>query len=606
MKAALGLDEWLSRIDGIHPGDWVLGLERVGIVADRMGLRKPAPCSVIVAGTNGKGSCCVCLEQILLAAGRRVGCTLSPHLERFNERVRINGAELDDQTLCRSFAAVEAARGEVQLTYFEFTALAALHCFRQAAVEVAVLEVGLGGRLDAFNLVDADLAVVTSIGIDHVDYLGDTRERIGAEKAGVLRAGQQVALGPDMPGSVLEAAARLAGRTIRFGRDLLGAWTGPDRWRAQLDGRRFENLPAVPFPLANCALAIAAADALGGADEQAIRQGLANAWLPRPLRADRRRRPSVGGGCGAQSLGGALAARRTRQTLPERKARCAAGHSGRQGRGRPVSGSGRHCGALDSGGCPAAPRPAGGGTGQAGRRTILDRCRNRRAGNRAGGVACAPRRCYPCLRIVRGGPVRPDDAGARSGGARWRHSTESLRRRWMNEQTRHRITGSLFLLALAIIFLPMLFDGDGVASVQLEPIETDYVPPAVQRFDEQVPDSDFAERVAELRAEVDEQGFHRDTGARLGEPVLSVPNDATEAWAIQLASFADQDNAREFRDRLRADGYEAFVASYKPAAGQAMNRVAVGPLLNSSRARLLLEELADRYDTQGRIMAFGN
>lgn len=176
----------------------------------------------------------------------------------------------------------------------------------------------------------------------------------------------------------------------------------------------------------------------------------------------------------------------------------------------------------------------------------------------------------------------------------------------MNEQTRHRITGSLFLLALAIIFLPMLFDGDGVASVQLEPIETDYVPPAVQRFDEQVPDSDFAERVAELRAEVDEQGFHRDTGARLGEPVLSVPNDATEAWAIQLASFADQDNAREFRDRLRADGYEAFVASYKPAAGQAMNRVAVGPLLNSSRARLLLEELADRYDTQGRIMAFGN
>lgn len=280
MRAALGLDEWLSRIDGIHPGDWVLGLERVGIVADRMGLRKPAPRSVIVAGTNGKGSCCVCLEQILLAAGRRVGCTLSPHLERFNERVRINGAELDDQTLCRSFAAVEAARGEVQLTYFEFTALAALHCFRQAAVEVAVLEVGLGGRLDAFNLVDADLAVVTSIGIDHVDYLGDTRERIGAEKAGVLRAGQQVALGPDMPGSVLEAAARLAGRTIRFGRDLLGAWTGPDHWRAQLDGRRFEYLPAVPFPLANCALAIAAAAALGGADEQAIRQGLANAWLP--------------------------------------------------------------------------------------------------------------------------------------------------------------------------------------------------------------------------------------------------------------------------------------------------------------------------------------
>lgn len=176
----------------------------------------------------------------------------------------------------------------------------------------------------------------------------------------------------------------------------------------------------------------------------------------------------------------------------------------------------------------------------------------------------------------------------------------------MNEQTRHRITGSLFLLAIAIIFLPMLFDGDGVASVQLEPIETGYVPPAVQRFDEQVPDSDFAKRVAELRTEVDEQGFHRGTGARLGEPVLSIPNDATEAWAIQLASFESQDNAREFCDRLRADGYEAFVSSYKPAAGQVMNRVAVGPLLNAARAERLLEELADRYDREALIMAFGS
>lgn len=176
----------------------------------------------------------------------------------------------------------------------------------------------------------------------------------------------------------------------------------------------------------------------------------------------------------------------------------------------------------------------------------------------------------------------------------------------MNEQTRHRITGSLFLLAIAIIFLPMLFDGDGVAGVQLEPIETDYIPPAVQRFNEVVPASDFVERVAELRAEVDEQGFRKDTGARLGEPVLSVPNDATEAWAVQLASFSDQDNARDFRDQLRADGYEAFVASYRPATGAVMSRVAVGPLLNASRAELLREELATRYETEARIMAFGH
>ena len=280
MRTTLGLEQWLARIDGIHPGNWVLGLERVGAVADRMGLRKPAPRSVIVAGTNGKGSCCVCLEQILLAAGLRVGCTLSPHLQRFNERVRIDGAELDDETLCQAFALVEAGRGDIPLTYFEFTSLAALHCFRQAEVEVAVLEVGLGGRLDAFNLVDAEAALITSIGIDHTDYLGDTRERIGAEKAGVLRAVQQVALGPDMPDSVLQAAARLAGRCLRFGRNLNCAWDGPQRWRAEVEGRCFEQLPAIPFPLANGALAIAAAHALGEADDQAVRQGLASAWLP--------------------------------------------------------------------------------------------------------------------------------------------------------------------------------------------------------------------------------------------------------------------------------------------------------------------------------------
>ncbi|MDE0064120.1 MAG: SPOR domain-containing protein [Gammaproteobacteria bacterium] len=176
----------------------------------------------------------------------------------------------------------------------------------------------------------------------------------------------------------------------------------------------------------------------------------------------------------------------------------------------------------------------------------------------------------------------------------------------MTEQTRYRITGSLFLLALAVIFLPMLFDGDGVPGVVVAPVDVDFVPEAVQRFEEAAPASDFAERVAELRQEVDEQGFHLETGTRIGEPVLSVPDDATDAWAVQLASFARQENAMDLRDKLRADGFEAFVTSYRPPGGDVLNRVAVGPFLDVSRAERLQRELSQRYEVEARIMAFGS
>ena len=175
----------------------------------------------------------------------------------------------------------------------------------------------------------------------------------------------------------------------------------------------------------------------------------------------------------------------------------------------------------------------------------------------------------------------------------------------MSEQTRNRITGSLFLLAVAVIFLPMLFDGDGVPAVTVEAVDIDYVPEAVQRFDEAAPASDFVRRVAELREQVDEQGFHRETGTRIGEPVLSVPGDATEAWAVQLASFALQQNARDLRDRLRADGFEAFVTSYRRPGGEVLSRVAIGPVLDVSRAERLQREVSERYAVEARIMAFG-
>ncbi len=275
---AAGLDAWLAYVDSLNPV-WDLGLARVGRVAEAMRVNRPAPLVVTITGTNGKGSTAVCLEQVMLAAGWRTGCTLSPHVERFNERIRINGRELPDAEIVRAFAAVEAARGGADLTYFEFSCLAALYCFLAAGVEVAILEIGLGGRLDAFNLVDAQIAVVTSIGLDHCDYLGDTREAIGAEKAGIFRRGQSILLGPDMPRSVIEAAQAATTRIHQVGRDLQVTQTQGD-WSLRFDGQSLDHLPETPFVLDNCALAVAAALLAEPCSAAVVRQGLALARMP--------------------------------------------------------------------------------------------------------------------------------------------------------------------------------------------------------------------------------------------------------------------------------------------------------------------------------------
>ncbi len=262
------LSGWLAHMEGLNPKFADLGLERVRQVGEAMDVLKPAPLSVIVAGTNGKGSTAVCLEQILLAGGLSAGCTLSPHLQRFSERVRLNGREADAATLCASFAAVEAARGARPLTYFEFSCLAVLHCFKSAGVDVAILEIGLGGRLDAFNIVDADVAVITSIGLDHMEYLGDNREAIGAEKAGVFRPGQHMVLGADMPASVQSAANQAGGRLLRFGKEVRCQAQDDGGWSVRLGPRTFKDLPDQTLPRDNCALAVAAAlavDLLTGA-----------------------------------------------------------------------------------------------------------------------------------------------------------------------------------------------------------------------------------------------------------------------------------------------------------------------------------------------------
>lgn len=222
---------WLGYLEQLHPKTIELGLERVAEMRRRLDL-DPAFPLITVAGTNGKGSACAMLEAILLAAGYRVGLYTSPHLLRYNERVRINGAEASDEDLCRAFVAVEQARGEVALTYFEFGTLAAVWLFARAGLDAAILEVGLGGRLDAVNAFDADCAVVTSVDFDHMDYLGDSREAIGHEKAGIFRAGRPAICGEfDVPHSVLDHAREIGADLHLIGRDFGYDGVEPSQWR---------------------------------------------------------------------------------------------------------------------------------------------------------------------------------------------------------------------------------------------------------------------------------------------------------------------------------------------------------------------------------------
>lgn len=218
IKASLA--QWLERLETLHPNAMELGLERVSKVAARLQLL-PLPGKVVtVAGTNGKGSTSAVLEALLLRTGRSVGVHSSPHFLRFNERIRIDGHEAGDQSICDAFARIDAARGEISLTYFEFASLAALLLFRENKVDVSILEVGLGGRLDAVNIVDATVSVITSIALDHQEWLGDTRDAIAVEKAGIFRRDQRAVISDPEPPVSLEKAAMETGVDAYYvGRD---------------------------------------------------------------------------------------------------------------------------------------------------------------------------------------------------------------------------------------------------------------------------------------------------------------------------------------------------------------------------------------------------
>nr|WP_314626513.1 bifunctional tetrahydrofolate synthase/dihydrofolate synthase [uncultured Janthinobacterium sp.] len=214
------LPDWLAMLETRHSETQInMGLDRVQAVKARMQLAFTCPV-IMVAGTNGKGSTCAMLESVLLRAGYKVGLYIKPHFLDFNERARVLGEMASDAQLVASFNAVEAVRGETPLTYFEFTTLAILHLLSQANLDVAILEVGLGGRLDAVNVIDADVAIVTSVDIDHTDYLGDTREAIGFEKAGIFRPGKAaICSDPVPPQSLIDHAEAIGADLWLMGRD---------------------------------------------------------------------------------------------------------------------------------------------------------------------------------------------------------------------------------------------------------------------------------------------------------------------------------------------------------------------------------------------------
>lgn len=235
------LEQWLAWQETLHPRDIDLGLERIAAVLARMGLGSPEFTVVTIAGTNGKGSSAAMLESILVAGGYRVGCYTSPHLVQYNERIRIRGEPVADESLCEAFQRVDQARGETSLSYFEFGTLAAIALFQAAALEIAILEVGLGGRLDAVNVLDADVALITAIDVDHQDWLGTDRETIGREKAGIMRSGRPVVCSDAQPpASVLQHARDINAPLSLLGRDFnyqlsvieqagTWSWQGPQR-----------------------------------------------------------------------------------------------------------------------------------------------------------------------------------------------------------------------------------------------------------------------------------------------------------------------------------------------------------------------------------------
>jgi len=280
------LEAWLNWIEKLHPKKWDLGLDRVKTVAQRLDVLAPASTLFLVAGTNGKGSAVALIEAIARNSGFRTGMATSPHIEKFNERIAVNGVAVADKVICESLERIDQARAEISLTYFEFATLAALDIFKQMHLDVVVLEVGLGGRLDAMNIVEPDVSVVTSIDLDHQDWLGEDREQIGREKAGIFRPSLPAVVGDlNIPQSIEKYAAELDAQLLvrdqHFGaRCSESSWEfwGHDRNSGKV---MLNNLPYPHLHLDNAIVAIEAwVQSDLPLDVDSVRTSLADCRLP--------------------------------------------------------------------------------------------------------------------------------------------------------------------------------------------------------------------------------------------------------------------------------------------------------------------------------------
>jgi dihydrofolate synthase/folylpolyglutamate synthase len=277
------LNDWLAHLEQCYdPNKIDLGLERVRALANKLNITN-FDCPVItIAGTNGKGSSVAFLEHILLAADYKVATYTSPHLIRFTERIKINGQEIDESSLCKAFEVVDVACKETYLTYFEFTTLAALYIFKNTPLDALILEVGLGGRLDAVNIVDPDIAVIATIAIDHTNLLGNDRETIGREKAGIMRHNKPVVCGdPNLPNSIINYAQEIGAKLFQLGREFNYS-VGLTSWSWESSQTKLKDLPIPQLPIQNAANILMVIEQLAPwlrIDQTAIKAGLAQAWL---------------------------------------------------------------------------------------------------------------------------------------------------------------------------------------------------------------------------------------------------------------------------------------------------------------------------------------
>lgn len=285
MVSSVTLEQWLAQIEAGHPAEIELGLDRVAEVATRMQIDLSPAKVITVAGTNGKGSTTAMLDSILRAGGYRTGVYTSPHFLRYNERIQLDGVAVSDQLICDAFSYIEQVRKEISLTYFEFGTLAALKVFADAKLDFVILEVGLGGRLDAVNIIDADLAILTSVALDHTDWLGDTLDQIGYEKAGIFRADRPALCGlTTPPESVIDHAAQIGAQLLRRGvdfdlehQDNLWSWHGLN---GAGEAVSYQDLPRPDLPLLNAPAVLQAVTLLApNVELNEIKSGLKNARM---------------------------------------------------------------------------------------------------------------------------------------------------------------------------------------------------------------------------------------------------------------------------------------------------------------------------------------